>query len=148
MEFQHVQVTLVQITQGMTQKHISHFLKTLLNIRGSVQKEVTEAPDLPKLKILLSWGTAEWLIHHSMHLIVAKVISILLHITGLILMSSLVTKWSAKRNSFIPFHYTSKLSKCITPTKFSKTSLHCFYWKDSSVWSSHSHTILKVTANN
>lgn len=59
MEFQHVQVTLVLITQGMTQKHISHFLKTLLNIRGSVQKEVTEAPDLPKLKILLSWGTAE-----------------------------------------------------------------------------------------
>lgn len=59
MEFQHVQVTLVQITQGMTQKHISHFLKTLLNIRGSVQKEVTEAPDLPKPKILLSWGAAE-----------------------------------------------------------------------------------------
>lgn len=41
-ESQRVQVTPVLKTQRMAQKQISHFLKTLLNIRGSVQMEVTE----------------------------------------------------------------------------------------------------------
>lgn len=71
-EIQHVQGTPALITQGMTQKQSLICLKPFWTLEDLSKRRWQKLSDLPKLKILLSWGAAEWLIHHSMRFVVAK----------------------------------------------------------------------------